>query len=585
MGLLSLNLVSRALAFPNSYLGLTILPGNSASSRLVPAIYQLNDARNTAPVASRVFPRREAARTRPILTRTLEQITWQSHHLNHLHCFGPAACNRMMLTFSYTRSTLPTSEEAHLFTAGTRQDLFYQQSALIHSSTVESTSSKSGRFKRRNISVTLTLPGRSIEMAESSASNRLPDEIMSQIIIYALDQAFCNIDMARSTLTLSKPLFARIEGISRSSRRLRAITLSEWFRLFLVKHIDDWTWASRLKGLHSWVRHIVCPPHALEYPVSPNVLKNFPNLRSARLSLSCDYQFNSLQSLADMYPSAPAQLELVPGFTYREPVTAFPPTMTSISIRSTHGSETPLLRALGLHCPDLRALRLNKCTMFECCMGSDSSSNSGTQDPGSSESESEDEYYGQIADGSECPFWGAFPFDHNIYFGDEGVEAYAEELATELQPLKNLEEISLGVYLTPYASLAEHRLSHYPWRHLETSQVAVNTAAPVNSPNLPLGDVHTTAPATTPATTPSCRKAYAESTANAERMAGLILANMLPKLKQIEWASFFETHHSVHSECVSGNEGSAGYRRGTGSHKWRVVRDEAGTLLDLVHAQ
>ncbi|CAE6422339.1 unnamed protein product [Rhizoctonia solani] len=504
----------------------------------------------------------------------------------------------MMLAFSYTRSTFPAPDETTLATASIHQDLFQQPGALMHSSIVEPTSSTSGRFKRRNTSIMLTLPGRSVEKPVLSASIRLPDEILSQIVTYALDRAFCNLDVA-TTSSSRKPSFTRIEGMSRSSRRLRAIALSEWFRLFLVWDINDWTWASRLKGLHSWVRHIICPPHALEFPAPSNVLENFPNLRSARLSLSCDYQFNSLQSLVEMYPSAPAQLELVPGFSYREPVTAFPPTMTSLSVHSTHGSETPLLRALGLQCPELRTLRLNKCTMFDCCI--DPSSR--IQQPGDSDHEPGDGYYGQLADGSECLFWGAFPFDHNIYFGSEGVEAYADELATELEPLVNLEEISLGVYLTPHDSLAEHRLSHYPWRHLETAQVAMNTVPPVNSPNIPPSHIATPAPATPPLfpfstsqlPPPSyvnpalwsydcktCRKVYAESTSDAERTAGLVLAKKLPKLKQIEWASFFESRSPTHSECTLGKQDTFGYRRGTGSHKWHVVRDEAGVILDLV---
>jgi hypothetical protein len=59
--------------------------------------------------------------------------------------------------------------------------------------------------------------------------------------------------------------------------------------------------------------------------------------------------------------------------------------------------------------------------MFDCCI----STGLGTQEPDTSNFDLEDGYYGQIADGSECLFWGAFPFDHNIYFGGEGVEAYA----------------------------------------------------------------------------------------------------------------------------------------------------------------
>ncbi|CAE6533814.1 unnamed protein product [Rhizoctonia solani] len=522
----------------------------------------------------------------------------------------------MMLAYSYTRPVFPQVDQALTLAASSlckdlSHHLMYPDATLAQTTTTEPLSLKSGRFKRQNISMALTQPGRSTEMPSSTASARLPDEIWSQIATHALEQAFRDLDMVTLTSNSRKPSFARIEGISRSSRRLRAIALSEWFRLFLVRHTDDWIWASRLRGMHSWVRHIICPPHTLEAPAPSNVLANFPNLRSARLSLSCDYQFNPFQLSADIYPSAPAELELVPGFAYRQPVTVFPPTMTSLSVQSTHGSETPLLRCLGLQCPELRALRLNKCTMFDCCTGTELAR---SQEPGNhNPAESGDGYYGQIADGSECPFWGAFPFDHDIYFGSECVEAYAYELAAELAPLQKLEEIALGVYLTPHGSLAEHRLSHYPWRHLETMQAAANMTLPVDLPSTPLGPTQASAPSQQPVNPgppnpdglfpfstsqllpPSyvnpalwsydckaCRKAYSDSTDAAERTAGLVLAEQLPKLKQIEWASFFESRPPAESHCDRGERDNSTYRRGTGTHRWSVVRDEAGTLLDLV---
>ncbi|KAG8731363.1 hypothetical protein FRC11_004394 [Ceratobasidium sp. 423] len=521
----------------------------------------------------------------------------------------------MMLACSYTRPALPQVDQALTLAASSlRKDLSRQPvypDTAAQSTTTEPLGLKSGRFKRRNISMALTQPGRSVEMPSSTASARLPDEILSQIATYALEQAFCDLGVATPTWNSRKPSFTRIEGMSRSSRRLRVIALSEWFRLFLVRHTDDWIWASRLKGMHSWVRHIICPPHALEAPAPPDVLGNFPNLRSARLSLSCDYQFNPFQSSVDIYPSAPAELEPVPGFAYRQPVTIFPPTMTSLSVQSTHGSETPLLRNLGLQCPELRALRLNKCTMFDCCTGTELARSQELGNP--NPAEPGDGYYGQIADGSECPFWGAFPFDHDIYFGSEGVEAYADELAAELAPLQKLEEIAMGVYLTPHGSLAEHRLSHYPWRHLETMQAGGNATLPVDLPNIPPGLAQASAPLQQPVNPvphnpdalfpfstsqlppPSyvnpalwsydckaCRKAYSDSTAAAERTAGLVLAEQLPKLKQIEWASFFESRPPTQSHCDHGEQNNSSYRRGTGTHRWRVVRDEAGALIDLV---
>ncbi|CAE6450107.1 unnamed protein product [Rhizoctonia solani] len=336
----------------------------------------------------------------------------------------------------------------------------------------------------------------------------------------------------------------------------------------------------------------------------PDMLVNFPGLRSACLSMSCDYQFNPFpdQLSIEMYPGAAAELELQPGFRFLQPVTMFPPGMTSLSVQSTHGGETPLLRNLGLQCPELRALRLNKCTMFDCCTRTELAK---SREAGSL---TKSGYYDQIADVSECPFWVMFPFDHDIYFGGEGVEAYANEIAAELAPLRKLEEIALGVYLSPFTALAEHRLTHYPWRHLEMAQAAGNTTVPVDLSNVPPGPAHAVMqhpinipPSNQNALLPfpsfkmppptyfnpalwsydckACRKAYSDSTFAAERAVGMVLAETLPKLKQIEWASFFETHQPSHRDC---GQGAFNYRRGTGAHKWRVVRDKEGILVDLM---
>ncbi|KAG8742432.1 hypothetical protein FRC10_001446 [Ceratobasidium sp. 414] len=432
-------------------------------------------------------------------------------------------------------------------------------------------------------------------------SANLPDEIFAQIARYVLGNAFCGLDVAQPAAGIRKPSFGDIDGMTRASRRLRAISLPEWFRLFIVSHANDWVWASRL--------------NALDWPTPSDVLSRFPYLRSASLSLSRDYQFNPILPPgheSSLYPSAPATLEILPGFDYRQPVSAFPPTMTSLSVRSTHGSETPLLRNLGLQCPDLRALRLGKCTMFDSCTKA-----CGDRCDGSDTASHRDDRYGQIADGSECAFWGAFPFDHDIYFGSEGVEAYADELAAELAPLQNLEEVSLGVYLTPHAALAEHRLAHYPLRHLQPDALLTNptTAPPPNlsqppillppQPNLvgqpfpstaaassmqpiplPAPPVTTSTPWSTSQVLPppymdsslwsydchACRKIYAAQTAVAEHTAGLVLAESLPRLNKIEWASFFESRADPHSH---------GFRRGTGSHEWRVLRDSCGVVLDV----
>lgn len=82
----------------------------------------------------------------------------------------------------------------------------------------------------------------------------LPNEIFAQIAQYILGDAFSDLDVTQPTLGITKPPFVCIDGMTRASRRLRAIALPEWFRLFIVGRADDWIWASRLSGMHTWVR-------------------------------------------------------------------------------------------------------------------------------------------------------------------------------------------------------------------------------------------------------------------------------------------------------------------------------------------
>jgi hypothetical protein len=305
----------------------------------------------------------------------------------------------------------------------TYQECVYMDVSLVHQTTLVHPNFKLARHSSPTPSLTVSSRPMSYRSPSPQPSTNLPDEIFAQIARYVLGNAFCGLDVAQPAAEIRKPSFSDIDGMTRASWRLRAISLPEWFRLFIVSHANDWAWASRLNGMHTWVRHIICLPKALDWPAPSDVLSRFPYLRSASLSLSCDYQFNPILPPgheSSLYPSAPATLEILPGFDYRQPVSAFPPTMTSLSVRSTHGSETPLLRNLGLQCPDLRSLRLGKCTMFDACTKA-----CGDRCDGSDAASRRDDRYDQIADGSQCAFWGAFPFDHDIYFGSEGVEAYA----------------------------------------------------------------------------------------------------------------------------------------------------------------
>ncbi|KAG8741258.1 hypothetical protein FRC12_015735 [Ceratobasidium sp. 428] len=321
---------------------------------------------------------------------------------------------------------IQASEASGLVTSSPHQAA-YRECVYMDLSLVQHTTLVHPSFKLARHSPTPSLTvASSRPMSYRSPSPRpsahLPDEIFAQIAQYVLGNAFCGLDVAQPAPGIRKPPFRDIDGMTRASRRLRAISLPEWFRLFIVGHVNDWIWASRLSGMHTWVRHIICPSSVLDAAPS-DVLSRFPYLRSTSLSFSCDYEYNPITPLSygnSLYPVAPSTLDIAPGFNYRQPVEVFPPTMTSLSVHSAHGSETPLLRNLGLQCPDLRSLRLGKCTMFDSC-----TKTSGAQCDGPDAPSRREDHYGQIGDGSQCAFWGVFPFSHDVYFGSEGVEAYA----------------------------------------------------------------------------------------------------------------------------------------------------------------
>ncbi|KAG8682632.1 hypothetical protein FRC08_014837, partial [Ceratobasidium sp. 394] len=280
---------------------------------------------------------------------------WQvprSHILNHCPLATMPCADAVIIQASEASGLIPSSPLQAAY-----QECVYMDVSLVHHTTLVHPSFKLAR--------PCPTPPSPRPMSYRSPSPRpsanLPDEIFAQIAQYVLGNAFCGLDVAQPAAEIRKPSFGDIDGMTRASRRLRAISLPEWFRLFIVSHANDWVWASRLSGMHTWVRHIVCPPNALDWPAPSDVLSRFPYLRSASLSLSRDYESNPILPPgheSNLYPSAPAALEVLPGFNYRQPVSVFPPTMTSLSVRSTHGSETPLLRNLGMQCPDLRALRL-----------------------------------------------------------------------------------------------------------------------------------------------------------------------------------------------------------------------------------
>ncbi|KAG9080528.1 hypothetical protein FS749_007987 [Ceratobasidium sp. UAMH 11750] len=152
-----------------------------------------------------------------------------------------------------------------------------------------------------------------------------------------------------------------------------------------------------------------------------------------------------------------------------------------------------------------------------------------------------------------CRFWETFPFDHNSYISDEGTDAYTHSLGQELAPLRKLEALRLGVYLTPSNIVLAHRAFHsqnlpapavIDWQQVippvDGDAAAGHTPQVRNLVSL----LHQ--PAETDFSVDSCifcrEQSYAATKA-AEQNANDILKAVIPSLQRVDWMSWFSPRH------------------------------------------
>ncbi|QRV73223.1 F-box-like domain protein [Ceratobasidium sp. AG-Ba] len=227
------------------------------------------------------------------------------------------------------------------------------------------------------------------------------------------------------------------------------------------------------------------------------------------------------------------------------PNISLPPSLRELEILWFHASEEDKIALVGRLCPNITALRLVFCTMFNR---------------------------------PRCIWWAGHQHsaDHEHYLKGCGlaeVEIYARTVALALGALPNLKSIHLGVYFIPPRAINNHRTlpSHaryHPhrdsnrWLNHSPVQNATQFAAMWNAqhPGFPSPNIHLPCLADKKiweASCPRCFRVWTDRVERAERLAATILAVELCSLKSVSFGSFVAERRTSPSEwmvCRSAGE-------------------------------
>jgi len=169
------------------------------------------------------------------------------------------------------------------------------------------------------------------------------------------------------------------------------------------------------------------------------------------------------------------------GYQYQTPASILPSTLQKLEVTNSHGPDAQIIWNAVQQCPGLESLCLGRCTMFNR--------------PG-------------------CEYWHNFPYDHDAYFSNQGVTEYAHAIGGELMQLTHLRTLHLGIYLTSTDAIATHKNYH----GYRLARFTRNTWAK---------------------SCYQCETDFLAETEDSEVAASEALAQHLPSLQTIEWASFF----------------------------------------------
>ncbi|KAJ1309278.1 hypothetical protein OPQ81_004940 [Rhizoctonia solani] len=200
--------------------------------------------------------------------------------------------------------------------------------------------------------------------------------------------------------------------------------------------------------------------------------------------------------------------------SYRRIKAQLPDTLHTLRIYDSHVPDIYFIQQVAEQCPLLRSLTLARCTIFTR---------------------------------QECEFWRRLPrTETDAYFSNQGISAYAAAIAKELKQIRNLEELSIGIYLTEHGAIDAH-LSHHSHPGIPSYPGMEIWEKPCET----------------------CIIQYHEPTLAAEGEATKILGKQVPTLSSVSWANFCSTKRTGWSkhQIIRDNEGN--FERVAGGYRLR----------------
>ncbi|TDL24099.1 hypothetical protein BD410DRAFT_720272 [Rickenella mellea] len=285
-----------------------------------------------------------------------------------------------------------------------------------------------------------------------SLQTNLPIELLDLIIEFSLQPVHS---------------FASVAGFSVASRSFRQIALRHYFSMFHVCKAERWRKAtSMMPQVTSWARVLEASAEALL--CSLHTLREFRSLQIVHLSF-----FG--QSIVSQHKCANLLISNLPSTLYKLSLTDVAD--INILMLSCIGSNFPLLTSLEISCTE----RLDESCCWSC-----------------------------FEESASC-FWHSpipdmFPSTTTL----------TNALMRSLKPLKKLQHLHLGFFLSPDELLSKH------FRHAPEDEIG------------PFG----------PEFCDVCHDMYSPTTRLAELQASVGLAQVLKKLKTVRFSSFFAKQDS-----------------------------------------
>ncbi|KAG8722003.1 hypothetical protein FRC09_007001 [Ceratobasidium sp. 395] len=339
----------------------------------------------------------------------------------------------------------------------------------------------------------------------------LPAELWHRIVEHVVGSSDGVIQEGR--LTLRKRGISALLGLATTSKLLRVIVLEHWARDINLLHHEDSNYLGEIGRsyaanlLHS-VRRAVCVDSYMIYQAPSNTFEAFTFLEELVLDGHSDINFSSpaghptswgaatpidtsedltgaMLSGSEMtYNTANLQLEPTPlRMSYRKLKVKLPQKLRTLRIYNSHVPDVQFIHKVARECPELRSLTLSRCTIFTR---------------------------------TNCGFWQRLPrSESDSYFSNQGVETYAVAVGKELSKIPKLQEIQIGIYLTPHEAINEHLEHHTDLNGREKG--SETWASPCNK----------------------CALEYQQVTERSEKAATSALADLVPTLSKVSWLSFF----------------------------------------------